>query len=169
MTRPFTSFVAADDDAEAVAEVWSPDRVALLHLHYLQGLSAAESARLIGGVSRNAVISKRYRMGLFGRMAVRPRLKREEPTEPGGRVRYRRLAPREELMAVTPLPAMDLPPPPDARPAALADRPARSCAWPLGPAENPGDANTLFCCAPIAALGPYCAVHRDRARPEPDA
>ncbi len=165
MNGPILPPVAVDEgDAD---RVWSPHRIALLHLHYLQGMAAVESARLIGGVTRNAVISKRYRMGLFGRIRLdRPRLKRVETPEPGG-ARYRRFAPREELMAVTPLPAMDLPPPPEARPATVVDRPARSCAWPLGPAEDPGDAATLFCCAPLSALGPYCETHRQRARRAP--
>ena len=139
----------------------------MLHLHYQQGMTAAESAAKIGGVTRNAVISKRYRMGLFGRVpADRPRLKRvEEPQS--GQVRYRRLAPREDCMGITPLPAMDWPAPPGARPVTLADRPTRSCVWPLGPAETPGDATTLFCCAPLNGLGPYCEAHGLRARQAP--
>ena len=164
MTRPLIFPLVAEDPDGSEAGVWSPERVALLHLHYLQGLAAIESARLIGGVTRNAVISKRYRMGLFGRMRTdRPRLKRIETPEPGG-ARYRRLAPREELLAVTPLPAMDWPPPPGSRPATLADRPDRTCAWPLGPAEEMGNASTLFCCAPLGGRGPYCEAHRQRAR-----
>jgi len=164
MTRLFTSPMVAEELDLSAAGTWSPERVALLHLHYLQGLAAAESARLIGGVTRNAVISKRYRMGLFGRIPMdRPRLKRIESPAPGG-PRYRRLAPREELMSVTPLPAMDWPPPPASRPANLVDRPDRTCAWPLGPAESPGDASTLFCCAPLNWRSHYCEVHRARAR-----
>ena len=167
MNRPPPSQFQIEIADAAAAGTWSPERVALLHLHYLQGLSAAESARQIGGVTRNAVISKRYRIGLFGRVLTEaPRLKRV--TDPDtGRDRYRRLAPREDLMAVTPLPTMDWPPPPDARPAVLADRPARTCAWPLGAADRPGDSATLFCCAPLAGHGPYCATHLKRARRAP--
>ena len=66
MNRPFCLPVVVDDNRAETARVWSVERIVLLHLHYLQGISAAESAKLIGGVSRNAVISKRYRMGLFG-------------------------------------------------------------------------------------------------------
>ena len=168
MNRPLPPLVAVDEVEAPDAPTWSPERVALLHLHYLQGMAASESARRIGGVTRNAVISKRYRMGLFGRIpSGRPRLKRVEAPA-GGRVRYRLLAPREEAMAVTPLPAMDWPPPLGARPTRMADRPCHSCAWPLGPAEAPGDAATLFCCAPLAGRGPYCEDHRQRARRVPD-
>ena len=166
MNRPLPTRVTKDKDESPGAPTWSPERIALLHLHYLQGLTAAESARDIGGVTRNAVISKRYRMGLFGRVTPAPRLKRVETND--GAVRYRRLAPREETLAVTPLPAMDWPPPPDARPARMADRPEHSCAWPLGPAAAPGDAATLFCCAPYVGPGPYCESHRQRARRIPD-
>ena len=106
-------------------------------------------------------------MGLFGRVQTdRPRLKRVTDPETG-RERYRRLAPREELMAITPLPAMDWPAPPGARPSTLADRAPRTCVWPLGPAERPGDAATLFCCAPLGGRGPYCEAHLQRARRAP--
>ena len=167
MNRPLPTVAPSDDLDDVWPGTWSPQRVALLHLQYLQGMTAAESARDIGGVSRHAVISKRYRMGLFGRGGSdRPRLK-AVPEPDTGRVRYRRLTPREDWMGVTPLPPMDWSPPPDARPATLADRPPRSCAWPLGPAEAPGEATTLFCCAPLSDPGPYCEAHRQRARQPP--
>lgn len=53
---------------------WTPDQEALLKILWAQGLSASQIAKRIGGVSRNAVIAKRDRMGLPGRMASTPRL-----------------------------------------------------------------------------------------------
>jgi hypothetical protein len=168
MNQPLRTPIAADDEDAACSTAWTAQRVAMLHLHYLQGMTAADSALILGGVTRNSVISKRYRLGLFGRAAPsRPKLTRAPSNDGGAAAWLRRLGPREESLAVAPLPAMDFPPPPDARPATLADRQTRTCAWPLGPAERPGDAATLFCCAPLDARSPYCAVHAARSRRAP--
>lgn len=43
---------------------WTPEREGLLKILWAQGLSASQIANRIGGVSRNAVIAKRDRMGL---------------------------------------------------------------------------------------------------------
>ena len=163
MNRPVSLADLIDGARLGRRRVWSPERVALLQLHYLQGMAAAESARLIG-LTRNAVISKRYRLGLFGRaVSDRPRSRPSKPLKTGDAVRPFWFSPREDLMAVEPLPAMDLPPPPDARPSILADRPARTCGWPLGPAEDPGDATSLFCCAPVVGRKSYCTAHLRRS------
>lgn len=53
---------------------WTPDREALLKILWAQGLSASQIAKRLGGVTRNAVISKRDRMGLPGRIASTPKL-----------------------------------------------------------------------------------------------
>lgn len=43
---------------------WTPERENLLKILWTQGLSASQIAKRLGGVSRNAVIGKRVRMGL---------------------------------------------------------------------------------------------------------
>jgi GcrA cell cycle regulator len=165
MNRPLLPAVVAASGLSDGPLAWTPDRVALLELHYARGLSAAESARLLGGVTRNSVISKRYRLGLLGRIAP------VYPLKPRGlgpaKTRLRRIAPADELLDVAPLPQMDMPPPIDARPSILADRAPFACAWPLGPAEQPGDAATLFCGAPRVIGRAYCSVHAERARRPP--
>jgi hypothetical protein len=72
-----------------------------------------------------------------------------------------------EALSGEPLPFMDWPLPPGARPKFLADREAGECAWPLGPAEAPGDHRSLFCCAPVKRGRPYCPCHQLRARRDP--
>ena len=52
---------------------WTPDRENLLRILWTQGLSAAQIAKRLGGVSRNAVIGKRIRMGLPERDGKAPR------------------------------------------------------------------------------------------------
>lgn len=53
---------------------WTPDRENLLRILWTQGLSASQIAKRLGGVSRNAVIGKRIRMGLPERIASTPKL-----------------------------------------------------------------------------------------------
>jgi len=141
------------------AEGWSPRRIQLLRVHHVQGLSAARSAELIGGVSRNAVISKRRRLGLRG----------EHPCAEPSPVRAcaadkLRGFHRPPLFRCEPLPNMDFELPPGAAPKRLVDRAPGECAWPLGPAQEEGDYRTLFCCAPVAPRSAYCACHAGVSR-----
>ena len=46
---------------------WTDERVALLKKLWLEGLSASQIAKQLGGVTRNAVIGKVHRLGLSGR------------------------------------------------------------------------------------------------------
>jgi hypothetical protein len=164
------SAVMGADPATASEPVWSALRVEMLRLHHAMGLSAALSAQLIGDVSRNAVISKRRRLGLVGanplqaalraiRGAVRPAACTSSKTRPSG---LADAIGRLELRC-EPLPFMDWPPPAGAQPKSLAQRDPGECAWPLGPGESPGDYRTLFCCAPVDRGRVYCTEHRRRA------
>jgi hypothetical protein len=141
---------------------WTPARTALLIAHYQAGLSAAESARLMGDLTKNAVISKRRRLGLLG---VASREEGGDIALAAGRAgepRCRRASIRFRVppdLPVEPLPDMQRLCAPDARPVRLADRGYADCAWPLGPAHEPGDYRTLYCGAPTADGGRYCATH----------
>src|ERR1041385_8441596 len=57
---------------------WTDDRVEQLKTLWTEGLSASQIARVLGGVTRNAVIGKVHRLGLAGRAVParvdRPRL-----------------------------------------------------------------------------------------------
>lgn len=65
---------------------WTPDREALLKVLWTQGLSAQQIAkRLGGGVSRNAVIGKRIRMGLPERDSKSPRLTKAQAAKSLGK------------------------------------------------------------------------------------
>src|ERR1700759_4674987 len=48
---------------------WDDERVATLKKLWLEGLSASQIAKQLGGVTRNAVIGKVHRLGLSGRAA----------------------------------------------------------------------------------------------------
>jgi hypothetical protein len=134
--------------------VWSAERIDQLCRHFALGLTAAESAVLIGGVTGNAVTSKRLRLGLC--------VRRTEPHSTlatmlaACRVRHPVEPPR---FLCDPLPAMDGALPPDARPSRLVDRRPGECAWPLGPTLDAADHNNLSCCAPIEGRRSYCPAH----------
>ena len=91
---------------------WSEDRVTTLKSLWLDGLSASQIAKQLGGVTRNAVIGKVHRLGLSGRGA---------PSTPASAAvisapRPRRPA-RAERLARAPLSASRLPAPPPSLPA----------------------------------------------------
>src|SRR5437868_8340397 len=46
---------------------WTDERVEQLKALWTEGLSASQIARVLGGVTRNAVIGKVHRLGLAGR------------------------------------------------------------------------------------------------------
>ncbi len=155
--------MSADGDPGEFARGWTPGRTAMVIAHYDAGLSAAESAAVIGNVSKSAVISKRRRLGLFAVVAEgEPPKETRRPHWPRSRLsggRPHGLPP----LRVYPLPQMDLPAPPDAAPKTLTAKAIGECAWPLGPAGAEGDYRTLFCCAPKPVGAVYCAVHAARA------
>jgi GcrA cell cycle regulator len=135
---------------------WSDDRVETLKRLWLEGLSAAQVARQLGGVSRNAVIGKLHRLGLSGvraasarpRRIAGPAARRARPTQP-------RRRPKPSV-----LPAAVLPIPVDpGEPGLVRDatglRP-HMCKWPIG---DPLSDAFSFCGRPALSGGPYCPAH----------
>ena len=65
---------------------WTDERVDILKRLWLDGLSASQIAKQLGGVTRNAVIGKVHRLGLSGRAAPsqpsRPAYKAPRPPRP---------------------------------------------------------------------------------------
>lgn len=151
---------------------WSDDRVAILKSLWLDGLSAAQVAQRLGGVSRSAVIGKIHRLGLGGRAAsskptrtprigapLAPRRARAKPhvqTPAPTSVR----APRTALAPARPAA------PPPAGPGLVSDLVllgAHACKWPIGDPHAP---NFSFCGR--HAEGRYCPAHAAHAvRPDP--
>ena len=58
---------------------WTDERVEILKKLWLEGLSASQIAKQLGGVTRNAVIGKVHRLGLSGRATP------SQPTRPAFR------------------------------------------------------------------------------------
>lgn len=122
---------------------WTPERVELLKQMWGNGLTAAQIAEKLGGITRNAVIGKANRLGLS--KGGKPRHTRPRAPHPPQR------RPPPELTAPPPPPP---PPEPDIDPEELPW--SRRCQWPIG---HPGDPGFRFCGAAAQPSKPYCWHH----------
>ena len=141
---------------------WTDERVVTLKKLWLEGHSASQIAKQLGGVTRNAVIGKVHRLGLSGRAApskpARP-VSAFKPTRSAKAVAAAPGAPVRRCETVGP-----------ALPAATPARPERSeepgsatvltlgasmCKWPIGDPSSDG----FTFCGGRAVQGPYCQTH----------
>jgi GcrA cell cycle regulator len=141
-------------------EGWTEDRVQRLTALWRAGRSAREVAAALGGVTRNAVIGKVFRLGLSAGRAAPARAR--APSGPRGR-QLRIAAPRRAPAAVPPAlgpVVVELSP----LAASVEGLRLRSCRWPIGDPKREG----FGFCGRDAPAGPYCATHRSvayQARP----
>jgi GcrA cell cycle regulator len=144
---------------------WTEERVSALKKLWVEGLSASQIAKQLGGVTRNAVIGKVHRLGLAGRATpsrpakrprpaqARPRLATSAPT-----VQRQRTAPSAptHLMLV---PALEPVRGEDGAVTTVLTLNDRVCKWPIG---DPCDADFAFCGRGVNE-GPYCVTHARQA------
>jgi GcrA cell cycle regulator len=125
----------------------------LLKKLWLDGLSASQIAKQLGGVTRNAVIGKVHRLGLSGRAApsqpARPVFKAPRPPRPAHAPAPRRV---EAPQAPNPAPVFYVEEPGSATVLTLG---AHMCKWPIG---DPATDSFTFC-GRRSGEGPYCAEH----------
>jgi GcrA cell cycle regulator len=143
---------------------WTDERVTTLKKLWLDGLSASQIAKQLGGVTRNAVIGNVHRLGLSGRAApsqpARPAFKAPRPARPAATAMPS--APRRVIAAEpAPLPAVAQQP---SVPAFRAEEPgsatvltlgAHMCKWPIGDPSTDG----FTFCGRRSSDGPYCNEH----------
>lgn len=139
---------------------WTDKRVADLKKLWLDGFSASQIAKQLGGVTRNAVIGKVHRLGLAGRKEpARPSAPRPRTPTPRGPAR----APRPVAPPSPPVEAVAAPAPPP-RPAVI-DLPgtatihtlgSHACKWPIG---DPSTDEFSFCGRGSDDGHPYCVEH----------
>jgi GcrA cell cycle regulator len=135
---------------------WTDERVATLKKLWLEGLSASQIAKHLGGVTRNAVIGKVHRLGLSGRAAPsqpsRPafRPQRPRPTVSAPLPRREPIA-RPQVPPTPPSPVLDLP-----GTATVLTLGAHMCKWPIG---DPSTDEFSFCGRRASNEGPYCVEH----------
>ncbi|CAN5119734.1 GcrA family cell cycle regulator [Caulobacter sp. DWR2-3-1b2] len=143
---------------------WTDERVTTLKKLWLDGLSASQIAKQLGGVTRNAVIGKVHRLGLSGRAApsqpARPAFKAPRPARPAATAMPS--APRRVIAAEpAALPAVAQQP---SVPAFRDEQPgsatvltlgAHMCKWPIGDPSTDG----FTFCGRRSSDGPYCNEH----------
>ena len=147
---------------------WTDERVTTLKKLWLDGLSASQIAKQLGGVTRNAVIGKVHRLGLSGRAApsqpARPAFKAPRPARPAAQTMPS--APRRvvapEQSAPTPMATTSAVPPSlpvyrDEQPgsATVLTLGAHMCKWPIGDPSSDG----FTFCGRRSSDGPYCVEH----------
>ena len=148
---------------------WTDERVETLKKLWLDGLSASQIAKQLGGVTRNAVIGKVHRLGLSGRAT---------PSQPARTV-FKSPRPPRPLTANPPIQRRAAPAPfarvaspqahPVALPTPLVEQPgtatvltlgAHMCKWPIG---DPSTEEFRFCGRRSSSDGPYCIEHANVA------
>ncbi|HEX3984428.1 MAG TPA: GcrA family cell cycle regulator [Acidisoma sp.] len=135
---------------------WTEERIEHLKALWTEGLSASHIARVLGGISRNAVIGKVHRLGLAGRAsAPRPE-----------RVRMA-MTPRHSARAHTPPPPVIEEDPilmDDGSFATVLTINDRMCRWPIG---DPSENAFHFCGHKPKSGSPYCEAHARKAYQPP--
>ncbi|HEY2659326.1 MAG TPA: GcrA family cell cycle regulator [Caulobacteraceae bacterium] len=139
---------------------WTDERVESLKKLWLDGLSASQIAKQLGGVTRNAVIGKVHRLGLSGRAApsqpARPVFKAPRPPRPVSAApaprRVEAHAHAQAQAATAPVPVVYVEEPGSATVLTLG---AHMCKWPIGDPSTDG----FTFCGRRGAEGPYCVEH----------
>ncbi|MEZ5891907.1 MAG: GcrA family cell cycle regulator [Parvularculaceae bacterium] len=137
---------------------WTDERVELLKTLWAEGLSAAQIANKMGGVTRNAVIGKVHRLGLSGRATPAkpqrgcgPTLERRDETVTVAkpvRTEIKPLIPEPESIAPVVLDSGDK--------TTVVTIKNNMCKWPIG---DPAKDDFHFCGQPAPAGKSYCPYH----------
>lgn len=140
---------------------WTDERVELLKTLWAEGLSAAQIANKMGGVTRNAVIGKVHRLGLSGRAtpakpqrgrSPAPERKEEEGAPKAPPREMRPVIPEPDFIEPMVLASGDL--------ATVATIKNNMCKWPIG---DPAKDDFHFCGQSTPPGKSYCAYHAHMA------
>lgn len=124
---------------------WTDDRITLLKRLWSEGKTAAEIAKALGGVTRNAVIGKAHRLKLSNRVSpIQQNNKKSAPISA-------KIQPQPIERKIQKAPVQD-----NRKRIPLVDLKASECRWPIG---DPREENFGFCGHTQIAGLPYCAEH----------
>lgn len=130
---------------------WTDERVALLKRLWCEGKTAAEIAKELGNVSRNAVIGKAHRLKLSNR--VSPIQQNKKPAAaPAAAARPQAQPPEIRIQKAA---AQD-----NRKSVSLMELKANECRWPLG---DPREQAFGFCGYRAIPGLPYCPEHAKTA------
>jgi GcrA cell cycle regulator len=136
---------------------WTDERVEQLKALWGEGLSASQIARVLGSVTRNAVIGKVHRLGLAGR-AGPPRAERPRNAVPR-KTAVHISAPAPQIVEEDPITLED------GNFATVLTINDRMCRWPIG---DPSENEFHFCGHKPKFGSPYCEAHARKAyQPQP--
>ena len=131
---------------------WTEERVEQLKTLWNDGLSASQVARVLGGVTRNAVIGKVHRLGLAGRASP---TRSDRPRHSSAHKSIVRTAPPEpEIVEEDPITLED------GSFATVLTINDRMCRWPIG---DPSKGEFHFCGHNPKQGSPYCEAHARKA------
>jgi GcrA cell cycle regulator len=153
--------------------MWTDERVEILKKRWSEGVTCAQIAIELGGVTRNSVIGKVHRMGLPGRPKPVPVAGKEREAAPPKQFRRsdQPSSPRKESdcppslsqqsaaevgAADAYVPREDLMIVPDEQKLTLLELRKGRCRWPLGKAMEPAH---FFCGGRVAHGSVYCGGH----------
>lgn len=138
-------FARTGADHGGIEMSWTDERVALLRKLWGEGRTAAEIAKELGDITRNAVIGKAHRLKLSNRVSPIQQ-NNKKPSKP---VDDRRDI-RGKPAAAVAVPVIA------GKGVSLAELKDRMCRWPLGDPKEPG---FKFCGGNAVAGLPYCDGH----------
>jgi len=130
---------------------WTDERVEQLKALWTEGLSASQIARVLGGVTRNAVIGKVHRLGLAGRAGP---ARAERPRSVSHKSVVRLASPEPEIIEQDPVTLED------GSYATVLTINDRMCRWPIG---DPAESAFHFCGRKPKLGSPYCEAHARKA------
>jgi GcrA cell cycle regulator len=131
---------------------WNEERTATLRKLWLEGMSASQVARQLGGVSRSAVIGKVHRLGITVReVPTRQRSAVRTAVRTHSRARVAREVAPAQRSALRLLEIAEMAPT-----ASILGLEIHSCRWPIG---NPDSHDFGFCGREKTARGSYCDDH----------
>lgn len=126
---------------------WTDERVALLKKMWGEGKTAAEIAKELGGVTRNAVIGKAHRLKLSNRLSPIQQNNKKPAAKP-----VEEKKPVAKKKAANDIALSDM----NITGVSMGELKDKMCRWPIG---DPKDEDFRFCgCQSIAGL-PYCGEH----------
>jgi GcrA cell cycle regulator len=143
---------------------WTDDRVAVLTKMWGEGKTAAEIAKTLGGVTRNAVIGKAHRLKLSNRASPIPQPKKAANANASAanpaKVEKKRFTAKPQKdehdhIAVVKAPETKKEIPAGGR-VAMVDLSPRQCRWPSG---DPREDDFSFCGEESVQGLPYCLDH----------
>ena len=141
---------------------WTDDRVEQLKKLWAEGLSAAQIANKMGGVTRNAVIGKVHRLGLSGRATpAKPQRGRAYEAAQKSENTANEKPSAETMKPVIPEPAFIAPAVLDSGDRmTVANIKNNMCKWPIG---DPATDDFHFCGQSTLSGKSYCAYHAHMA------